>query len=196
MWEPRPLTPLWAFTACYRDSFTLLLLSYHLYIVTYFGVWICWSNSLDLYTTCYNIWEITIFDWTLSTSDHTTLIHYSLSLSLSLSHYPSQSQSYIKTDDQPASLSWNKAPIWGLRPDFYYARQLRVCWCGALSLTRGRVCRLQLLLALASTVILGSGFREIRDHILLSQIRDSPFRRLLRLAGLRWRYSSRLHAGF
>jgi hypothetical protein len=24
MWEPRPLTPLWAFTACYRDSFTLL----------------------------------------------------------------------------------------------------------------------------------------------------------------------------
>jgi hypothetical protein len=24
MWEPRPLTPLWAFTACYRDSFTLV----------------------------------------------------------------------------------------------------------------------------------------------------------------------------
>jgi hypothetical protein len=24
MWEPRPLIPLWAFTACYRDSFTLL----------------------------------------------------------------------------------------------------------------------------------------------------------------------------
>jgi hypothetical protein len=22
MWEPRPLTPLWAFKACYRDSFT------------------------------------------------------------------------------------------------------------------------------------------------------------------------------
>jgi hypothetical protein len=22
MWEPRPLTTLWAFTACYRDSFT------------------------------------------------------------------------------------------------------------------------------------------------------------------------------
>jgi hypothetical protein len=28
-----------------------------------------------------------------------------------------------------------------------------------------------------------------RDHILLSQIRDFPFRRLLRLAGSRWRYS-------
>jgi hypothetical protein len=25
MWEPRPLTPLWAFTACYRDSFTFFL---------------------------------------------------------------------------------------------------------------------------------------------------------------------------
>jgi hypothetical protein len=23
MWQPRPLTPLWAFTACYRDSFTV-----------------------------------------------------------------------------------------------------------------------------------------------------------------------------
>jgi hypothetical protein len=23
MWEPQPLTPLWAFTACYRDSFYL-----------------------------------------------------------------------------------------------------------------------------------------------------------------------------
>jgi hypothetical protein len=29
-----------------------------------------------------------------------------------------------------------------------------------------------------------------RDHVLLSQIRDFPFRRLLRLAGLRWRYST------
>jgi hypothetical protein len=26
MWEPQPLTPLWAFTACYRDSFTFFLL--------------------------------------------------------------------------------------------------------------------------------------------------------------------------
>jgi hypothetical protein len=73
---------------------------------------------------------------------------------------------------------------------FITVRQLRVCWCGALSLTRGRVCRLQLLLAFPSAVILGSEFRGSRDHILLSQIRDFPFRRLLRLAGLRWRYST------
>jgi hypothetical protein len=31
-----------------------------------------------------------------------------------------QSQSYITTDGQPASLSWKKAPIWGLRPDLDY----------------------------------------------------------------------------
>jgi hypothetical protein len=29
-------------------------------------------------------------------------------------------ESYVMTDGQSASLSWNKAPIWGLRPDFYY----------------------------------------------------------------------------
>jgi hypothetical protein len=38
---------------------------------------------------------------------------------------------------------------------FITERQLRVCWCGALSLTTGRLCSLQLLLALASAVILG-----------------------------------------
>jgi hypothetical protein len=57
---------------------------------------------------------------------------------------------------------------------FISVRQLRVCWCGAFSLTRERVCRLQLLLDLANAVILGSESRGNRDHILLSQIRDSP----------------------
>jgi hypothetical protein len=95
------------------------------------------------------------------------------------------------TDGQSASLSWNKAPIWDLRPDFYYCqRQLRVCWCGRPSLTRGLVCRLQLVLALTRTVIFGSESLGTRDDILLSRIRDFPFRRLLRLAGLRWRYST------
>jgi hypothetical protein len=37
-----------------------------------------------------------------------------------------------------------------------------------------QVCRLQMLLALASAVILGSDSRGIHDHILRSQIRDSP----------------------
>jgi hypothetical protein len=73
---------------------------------------------------------------------------------------------------------------------FITVRQLRVCWCGVLSLTSGRVCCLQLLLGFASAVILGSEYRGTRDRILLSQIRDFLFRRLLRFAGLRWRYST------
>jgi hypothetical protein len=42
------------------------------------------------------------------------------------------------------------------------------------SLTRGWVCHLQLLLVLANAVILRSEFCGSHDHILLSQIRDSP----------------------
>jgi hypothetical protein len=84
-----------------------------------------------------------------------------------------QNHSYITTDGQSASLSWCQAPIWVTRPDFYYVRQLRVCRCGASSLTGRRVCRLQLLVYLTSAVILGSESRGSRGHILLSQIRDS-----------------------
>jgi hypothetical protein len=99
----------------------------------------------------------------------------------------SRVESYVTTDGQSASLSGNKAPIWGLQPDFITVGQLRVCWCGALSLRRGHFCRLQLLIVLASAVILGAKSPGIRDHTWLSQIRDFPFGRLLRLAGLRWR---------
>jgi hypothetical protein len=96
---------------------------------------------------------------------------------------------------------------------FVTVRQLRVCLCGALSLTRGRVCRLQLLLVFASEVILGS---ESRPYFTVSDSKlpqpggpspriyvpqeqggpvmtpgtGFPFRRLLRLAGLRWRHST------
>jgi hypothetical protein len=65
-----------------------------------------------------------------------------------------------------------QAPIWGPRPDFYFC-QFRVCWDGAPSLTRGRICRLQLLLALASIVITS----ESRRTLVLTfycQIPDSP----------------------
>jgi hypothetical protein len=34
----------------------------------------------------------------------------------------SESESYVTTGGQSASLSWNKAPIWGLRPDIYYCQ--------------------------------------------------------------------------
>jgi hypothetical protein len=46
----------------------------------------------------------------------------------------SESESYVTTDGQPASLSWNKAPIWGLRPDLDYCLTVAglLIW-GALS---------------------------------------------------------------
>jgi hypothetical protein len=36
----------------------------------------------------------------------------------------SQSQSHVTTDGQSASLSWNKAFVWVLRPDFYYCQKV------------------------------------------------------------------------
>jgi hypothetical protein len=79
------------------------------------------------------------------------------------------------------------------------------------SLMRGCVCPLQLLLVLASAIILRSESRGTRDQILLPQPGGPgpriyipqeqggpvippgtgfPFRRILRLTGLRWRYSN------
>jgi hypothetical protein len=51
--------------------------------------------------------------------------------------------------------------------------RLRVSWCEAPSLTRGRVCNLfvQLLLGFARAVTLGSKPRTTHDHILLSHLR-------------------------
>jgi hypothetical protein len=34
----------------------------------------------------------------------------------------SESESNVTTDVQSASLSWNKTPIWGLRPNFYFCQ--------------------------------------------------------------------------
>jgi hypothetical protein len=78
------------------------------------------------------------------------------------------------TDDQLVSPSWCEAPFWAQDWIFISVRQLQVCWCGAPSLLRGWICSLQLLLAFASAVILGSESRGTRDHILLSQIWGFP----------------------
>jgi hypothetical protein len=46
----------------------------------------------------------------------------------------SESESYVTTDGQSASLSWNKASIWGLRPDFYSCQTIAgLLMCAALS---------------------------------------------------------------
>jgi hypothetical protein len=84
-----------------------------------------------------------------------------------------ESESYITTDSQSASLSWNKAPIWGLRPDFYYCQTFAglLTW-DALSDERT---------VLSFTISAGprqSSDLRVRvpcDHILLSHIWDFLF---------------------
>jgi hypothetical protein len=56
---------------------------------------------------------------------------------------------------------------------FIALRQLRVGWCGASSMTRGRACSLRLLLGLERKIILGSVSSIIHYNILLLQIRDT-----------------------
>jgi hypothetical protein len=45
-----------------------------------------------------------------------------------------QFESYVTTDGQSASLSWNKAPIWGIIPDLYYCQTVAgLLMCALLS---------------------------------------------------------------
>jgi hypothetical protein len=94
------------------------------------------------------------------------------------------------TVGQSVSRSWSRAPSGAHDQIFNTLWQLRSCIYGAPCLTRGRVCLLYILLVLASAVFLGSESPGIGNHILLSQIWDFPYCRLLRLAGWRWRYST------
>jgi hypothetical protein len=85
----------------------------------------------------------------------------------------SSSQSYIITDGQSASVSWCQAPISDPRPiilllSLIIFRQLRVHWCVAPSLTRGRVCGFQLSLGIASAVFLGLSPTGLMSIIFLS----------------------------
>jgi hypothetical protein len=62
-------------------------------------------------------------------------IHVRVTVTLGLAVYrqsvrlgdkPLQVESYVMPDGSSASLSWNKAPIWGLRPHFYYCQTVGV----------------------------------------------------------------------
>jgi hypothetical protein len=52
----------------------------------------------------------------------------------------------------------------------YESGSYGLVFCGVPFLTRGRICLLYMLLALASAVFLGSESLGTRDHILLSQV--------------------------
>jgi hypothetical protein len=89
----------------------------------------------------------------------------------------SKSKSKSHCDCQSISKSWCRAPSGAHDQIFITLWQLRSWFVGAPSLTRGRVCLLYMLLALASVVFLGSESLGTRDRILLSQIWDFPARK-------------------
>jgi hypothetical protein len=82
------------------------------------------------------------------------------------------------------------SPLWGSWPDICYSLTATFFDFLGRPLWREDGCLLYILLALASVVFLWSESLGISDHILLSQTWDFPFRRLLRLAGSRSRYSN------
>jgi hypothetical protein len=81
-------------------------------------LWICLAFvtcTFDAYGMLLNL-----LPFTLHTSSLSVKAFYSrLCLSYVSVSKQSQSQSYVRTDGQSASLSWYQATIWGIRPDFY-----------------------------------------------------------------------------
>jgi hypothetical protein len=115
------------------------------------GFWIWLSNLLDLYATGYNSSQITIWH---------AVIFFRLDTPRELFWFPTElnwtelncqfkSQSYIATDGQSVSKSWRRAPDGAYDQIFITLWQLRSSFCGAPSLTSGRVCLLYMLLTLA-----------------------------------------------
>jgi hypothetical protein len=101
-----------------------------------------------------------------------------------------ESESYVTTDGQSASLSCSKAPIWGLRADFHYWETVAVLLMrGALSDERTG---LSFIIAADPRQLSHSRVRvpwDSRPYFTVSDLR-LLFRRLLILAGIRWRYST------
>jgi hypothetical protein len=88
----------------------------------------------------------------------------------------SQNQTYITTDGQSVLVS---GTYLGTATKFsplslIIFRQLRICWCGASSLTRTLVCSCQFLLGIASAAFLRSESHGTYKHILLPLFSDSP----------------------
>jgi hypothetical protein len=105
----------------------------------------------------------------------------------------SESESYITTDNQSASLYWNKAPIWGLRPDIYLSLTITALFLWASSLTRGRDWLLYMLLALASVVFLGSEKNQFHRWLTLTTQKTSH---VILTKWVHWRVDRRLATSY
>jgi hypothetical protein len=79
------------------------------------------------------------------------------------------------TDGQSVSKSWYRAHLGLMTRYLFLFDSYGLVFCGAPSVTRGWVCLLYMLLALASAVFLWSEYLGTRDNILLSQVWDFSF---------------------
>jgi hypothetical protein len=91
---------------------------------------------------------VIFLDWTLSTFDHTSLLHYSVVLR------PVKSKSHCdwRSVSQSVSQSWCRAPSGAHDQMFLLVWKLLSCPCGAPSLTRGRVCHLSVIVGRISSL--------------------------------------------
>jgi hypothetical protein len=97
---------------------------------------------------------------------------------------------HIATDRQSINKTWCRNAFRAHDQIFITLRQLESCFSGDLSDERTGMPFVYAVGPHHSIVFQGSEFLGTRDHILLSQILDFRFRRLLRLAGSRGRYSN------
>jgi hypothetical protein len=130
MWQPRRLTTLWAFTACCRDSFTFYL---YLRLLNVSRVVRPRYTEVAGSPPCLlgAHWNSTPIKKRGRGPQETELwvetdlkASWGITQQVSRMHTSpeSESESYVTTDGQSASLSWSKVPIWGLRPDLCYCQ--------------------------------------------------------------------------
>jgi hypothetical protein len=156
-------------------------------VMTAHNQWLSTTRSIPFWTTSVFSSTVTNGEWRIPAH---TLNCLEGRLPQDWINDASESESYVTTDGQSASLSWNKTPIWGLRPDFYYC-QTGACllmW-GALSDERTG---LSFTIAADPHQSSHSWVRVPWDSPPYFTVSDSKLHscRLLRLAGLRWRYSN------
>jgi hypothetical protein len=127
-----------------------------------------------------------------------------------------ESKSKLLYNWQSVNMSWYRVPLWDLRPDIISCQNvavwnLRSCIYGAPSLTRGRVCNFRCNHSIVRVAQNPKSYFTVSSETPPTWRAKFPYlyppgtgwpsqrvapgiglplRRLLRLAGLRWRYSN------
>jgi hypothetical protein len=124
----------------------------------------------------------------------TSLPDFSL-LASDLNSAKSESESYVTVDGESTSLSWNKAPIWGLWSDFYYRRTIAGLLMWGVLFDERTGLSFTAAAGPRQRINFGSEFRWTRDHILLPLIRDFLFVASYDSQGYGGGIRPRLHTG-